>query len=185
MALGVIGRPELDGLRSDGSVGGKARDNFNFDAVPTVVAPGNDISVLSAMALVDSFPARVAFTTDARVAGSYPGSAGCAIRWIEDAPDHVVLETEAPDRSFVVVADAWFEGWRARLDGQDVAIARVDHMLRGVPVSAGRHRLAMDYEPVGWSAAVATTRAAGTTWLLLLLVAVAYPIVQARRGRPG
>ncbi len=137
-------------------------------AVPQVLAPGNDVAVLSAMARDDWLPGRVAFTTDVAAAGLYPGSPRCAIGWVEDSPDRLILDANAPDRAFIVVADAFFAGWRARVDGEAAPLFRVNHMVRGVAVPAGRHRLTMSYEPPGWAPAVATTRGAALLWLVLL-----------------
>ena len=137
-------------------------------AVPAVRAPGNDMAVMSAMASLDSFPERVAFASDPAAAGDYPGSRDASIRWLEDAPDRLKLEVDAPERAFVVVADAWFEGWTARLDDRAIPIRRINHLLRGVAVEAGRHILTFDYVPAGWREGVATTRLCGALWLVLL-----------------
>jgi hypothetical protein len=84
----------------------------------------------------------------------------CRLQWIRDDPDRLALEVEAPDRAFVVIADADFPGWTCSLDGRPVRIARVNHLVRGVIVPAGLHRLEMHYLPDGWAAGQSTTRAA-------------------------
>ena len=127
-------------------------------AVPEVVAPGNDILVIRSMMLPGFDPGRVALASEPGVAGEYPGSPGCRIGWIADDPDRVSIVTEAPDRAFVVLADAWFPGWSARVDGAEVPVHRVDQLVRGVIVEAGRHRVDMTYEPRGWGVGVGLTR---------------------------
>jgi uncharacterized membrane protein YfhO len=39
----------------------------------------------------------------------------------------------------LVLSDVAYPTWRARVDGRDVPIFRVDHALRGVVVPAGDH----------------------------------------------
>ena len=39
----------------------------------------------------------------------------------------------------LVQSDAWYPTWRARVDGREVPLLRVDHALRGVVVPAGDH----------------------------------------------
>src|SRR5439155_8364705 len=125
-----------------------------------VRAPGDERAVLAALGAPGFDPAGVALTSEARAAARYPGSAGCRIRWTRDDPDRLALEIEAPDRAFVVIADAFFPGWAATIDGRPLGIVRVNHLVRGVEVPAGRHAIEMRYEPEGWGPAEATTRAA-------------------------
>ncbi|MGC2661019.1 MAG: hypothetical protein WA324_23950 [Bryobacteraceae bacterium] len=50
--------------------------------------------------------------------------------------------------SLFIVADTWFPGWRARVDGRDTPIRIVDGFLRGVFIDgAGEHRLEMRFHP--------------------------------------
>jgi uncharacterized membrane protein YfhO len=70
----------------------------------------------------------------------------------------VALETEAAAPAFVVLADAWFPGWSARVDGRETALHRVNQLVRGVAVPAGRHRVEMTFIPRGWHAGLLLTR---------------------------
>lgn len=141
--------------------------------VSRVLAPGNDEAVVHALGSGDFVPNQVAYTADRSAAGEYAGSVVATGRWLVDDPDRLELEVTAPDRSFLVVADAWFPGWRADLDGRPVTIHRVNHMLRGVAVPAGRHVLAMRYEPPGWRVARDVTFGALAVCAFLALGAVA------------
>jgi hypothetical protein len=135
-------------------------------AVTSVRAASSDEEALRMLAMFD--PAREAITVDTAAAAVYPGSAACAIRWLADDPDRLALETDAPAPAFVVIADEWFPGWTATLDDRPLAIHRIDHLLRGVAVPAGRHRITMRYEPEGWGV---STRAAALAWLLWIAAA--------------
>jgi hypothetical protein len=149
-------------------------------AVPEVVDLGSDTRVLAGMQTAGFDPSRVALTRDPAAAGIYPGSARSRTQWIEDGPDRLALDIEAPAPAFLVVADSNFPGWTATLDGRWVPIHLVNHLLRGVAVPAGRHRLAMAYEPEGWRAGATSTRAALLMWMVLA-VEVGVWMVKARR----
>src|SRR5262249_47862363 len=116
-------------------------------AVREVRSLSADSAIATAMH-ADTFRAdRVAYALDARAAGGYPGSASARIRWLRDEPDEVRLEVDAGapapagPPAFVVLADAWFPGWAAQVDGTNVPLWRVDRSLRGVRVPAGRHEI--------------------------------------------
>jgi hypothetical protein len=76
---------------------------------------------------------------------------------VEYAPTRVVLDVDAPRASRAVLTDTWAPGWRAEVDGRDVAIDRFEGAFRAVAVDAGRHRVVMTYRPraVLWGAIVA------------------------------
>ena len=152
-------------------------------AVPRVLAPGSDDAVISSLFADDFDPRATAFTNDPEAAGDYPGSRRCGVRWIEDSPDRIALETEAPARAFLVVADAYFAGWQARVDDRPARLFRVNHLVRGVAVPPGRHRIAMRYRPEGWSAGVWSTRASMAVILVLALGLAVFTLVTRGAGR--
>jgi uncharacterized membrane protein YfhO len=64
-----------------------------------------------------------------------------------DDPEHVVLRVRAPRRGFLVLADQWFPGWQATVDGTPVEIARANYVFRAVEVPAGDSRVEFRYRP--------------------------------------
>ena len=46
--------------------------------------------------------------------------------------------------------DNWFPGWKAKVDGRDVPIERVDYLFRGVRIGPGAHTVVFRYEPLSW-----------------------------------
>lgn len=142
-------------------------------AVARVAALDQEGAVVRGM-LADDFRAdQVAYTLDPAAAGDYPGSAGARLTWEKDEPDELALRVETVAPSFVVIADAWWPGWSADLDGAATPIRRVDHSLRGIAVPAGLHRLRMRFVPEGWAAGVALTRGALALWIAAALALAA------------
>ena len=110
------------------------------------------------------------------------------IRWVRDDPEHLALETEAPGRVFLVVADSDFPGWHAFVGGKPVPIVPANLLVRGVVLPPGRHVVEMRYECAGVREGVAVTRAGLAAWCLLALgfgVAAARSARRAWRGRSG
>jgi hypothetical protein len=156
-------------------------------AVPRLEAPGNTIAILTRLRAPDFNPTETGLVSRRELSGEYPGSRNCSVSWIANEPDRLVLETQANDPAFLVVADAYFPGWRAEVNGDPTTIYRVNHLLRGIRVPAGVNRIRMTYVPEGWSPAVTTTRLAWTVWVLLALGFVVTRTVRllSARGRGG
>jgi hypothetical protein len=62
-------------------------------------------------------------------------------------PTSVVIRVNSPCRGMVILADAWFPGWNAYVDGKPAQIYRAYNLLRGVVVEGGGHEVVMLYRP--------------------------------------
>jgi len=69
------------------------------------------------------------------------------IHSIERSPHHIRIEAETSKGGLLVVADAFWKGWKATIDKKPVDIYQADAMVRAVRWPAGRHILEMHYEP--------------------------------------
>jgi hypothetical protein len=58
---------------------------------------------------------------------------------------HLSCVSDAP--SYAVLADAWFPGWRATVDGKPAPVLRANLAMRAVPIAAGTHTVALTYHP--------------------------------------
>ncbi len=74
-------------------------------------------------------------------------------------PDLVEMDVTSEEPGWVVLVDTYMNGWEARLDGEECPILRAYSSFRAVRVSAGTHRLTMEYRPVSFLLGV---------WLALL-----------------
>ena len=48
----------------------------------------------------------------------------------------MVVRATADGRALLVLADTWFPGWNAKVDGREAPIVRTDQLLRGVVIGA-------------------------------------------------
>lgn len=76
------------------------------------------------------------------------------------------VQTDHP--GVLVVKDAWYPGWQARIDGDAVPIQRAYWLLRAVAVPAGDHRVTFRYKPRSLAVGIGLTAVSGVAWLLLL-----------------
>lgn len=124
--------------------------------------------------------------TEAVVERPVPGLAGPAatpraratappVRITRYAEEDVDLAATARRPSLVILSDVFYPGWKARVDGREVPIERVDYLLRGVPVPAGAHRIELRYRP--W------TFTAGWIVSLVTLLGLTAAVVRGRRRR--
>lgn len=69
------------------------------------------------------------------------------VQFVEDEPDRVALRVRSSGAALVVLADNYYPGWRATVNGESVSVRRVNHTFRGVPVPAGDSEVVFEYAP--------------------------------------
>ena len=70
-----------------------------------------------------------------------------AVRIVDYKPERVVLSVQASAPGYVLLADAWYPGWVAHLDGAEAPIRRADLIYRAVQVDSGAHEIVFEYRP--------------------------------------
>ncbi len=114
--------------------------------------------------------------------GTPPSSfAAGSVLTVERGADRVRIVADAPSGGLLVVADSWWPGWTARVDGTPVPILRADAIARAVVWPAGQHVLDMAYRPreIVIGAAVSVT----TVILVIGVVLAGRPGSATSRGR--
>jgi hypothetical protein len=103
--------------------------------------------------------------------GSQGGAGVARLRRYE--PERVLIDADARRPGVLVLSDLDYPGWKAKVDGRDAKVERVDYVLRGVPLAAGRHRVELRYEPLSWRIG----------WIVSLLTLLALAALVALRAR--
>lgn len=67
---------------------------------------------------------------------------------IEYKPERVVVRVQTTSAGYLFLADTWYPGWIAWVDGVETPIYRADYIFRAVPLSAGQHTVVFEYRPV-------------------------------------
>ena len=94
-------------------------------------------------------------------------------RLAEDRPERVVAELTSDSAGLLVLADLFYPGWTAEVDGHPAEMLRADGVFRAVALPSGSHRVVFRYRPLSVWIGAALSAAA--------LVAV---LSIARRGNP-
>jgi hypothetical protein len=125
----------------------------NPDALPraflvhdAVVA--DDDAALAAMTRDDFKPQQTVILSEgaATHAGGAQGSDE-QVRIVDYQDERVVVSVHAVLPGYLLLADSWYPGWVARIDGNTVPITRADLIFRAVPVSPGTHQIEFDFRP--------------------------------------
>jgi hypothetical protein len=120
-----------------------------FVTYRTQTAPENRDLLLTAMSAPTFDPLAQSFVEGpppfAQAADAPPR--GQAAVFVTDDEAEIELEVSLERPGLVVLADSYYPGWRATVDGADAPIVATNHLFRGVPAPAGTHRVRFTYEP--------------------------------------
>ncbi len=61
--------------------------------------------------------------------------------------EQIELSTESDFNGYLVVADQYYPGWHASLDGLDMPILRANYIQRAIALPAGKHKVVFSYKP--------------------------------------
>ncbi|MFH1572958.1 MAG: YfhO family protein [Acidobacteriota bacterium] len=75
--------------------------------------------------------------------GNITGSAAI----VAEVPGRLTIQYEMETPGVVVLGDQWFPGWHAAVDGQSAPVLRVNGVLQGVAVPAGKGTVELRYWP--------------------------------------
>ncbi len=62
--------------------------------------------------------------------------------------EHIVVEATAPSNALLVLGEKYYRGWKATVDGKAAEIVPVDHILRGVYLTPGKHKVEFVFDPL-------------------------------------
>ncbi|TFH37649.1 MAG: hypothetical protein E4G99_01990 [Anaerolineales bacterium] len=68
----------------------------------------------------------------------------------EPGPQELEISVDAPNGSWLVLADTWYPGWKASVDGMQTRIFRANYLFRAVAVPPGTHHVAFQYRPMSF-----------------------------------
>ncbi len=84
-------------------------------------------------------------------------------------PRSLKYETQSSSDGFAVFSEIFYpDGWIATIDGKETPIYRVDYVLRGLQVPAGKHAIEFRFEPAAYTVGNKVTTA--FSWLTVLVV---------------
>ncbi len=116
------------------------------------IQPADDDNVALALLGDPAFdPRAVAVVAgDVRPHPAGAAAAGEGVTVASWAAERIALRADVAAPGLLVLADAFYPGWQATVDGVPAPILRANLMFRGVAVAPGSHEVIFSYAPVSW-----------------------------------
>jgi len=73
------------------------------------------------------------------------GSFGSDAAIVAFSPERISVSTRAEAAGILVLAEAWYPGWTARVDGRPASVFPVNGWMRGTLVPAGAHAVTLEF----------------------------------------
>ncbi|GIW07398.1 MAG: hypothetical protein KatS3mg060_2203 [Dehalococcoidia bacterium] len=109
-----------------------------------------------------------------------PPAEARSLQILERRPGWYRIETASPQPGFLRVLESDYPGWTARVDGRPAPVVTADGVFLGVPLSAGQHRVELEYRPTSLFVGAGISAAA---WLLVGLLLLRGRWSPSRRRR--
>ncbi|MDH5506631.1 MAG: YfhO family protein [Anaerolineae bacterium] len=74
-----------------------------------------------------------------------------------DTPNRITVLVGAAAPGYLVLADVWYPGWRAYVNGQAQPVLRADYLFRAIQLPAGASQVEFVYRPTSFYAGAALT----------------------------
>lgn len=132
--------------------------------------------------------AKINLRTEAIADKSFEGALGstkqqdslATVRITKYEANHLEYDATSKAGGIIVFSEIYYPGWTATVDGNPVEIGRVNYVLRAIQISAGDHKIVLDFHPTSLST---TESLAYAALALLILAFVAAIVIQVRKTK--
>jgi uncharacterized membrane protein YfhO len=70
---------------------------------------------------------------------------------VKNDNDVITYSFNAASNQFAVFSEIYYKsGWKAYIDGKEAPIVKVNYVLRGLAVPAGKHEIKFEFKPKGY-----------------------------------
>jgi hypothetical protein len=98
--------------------------------------------------------------------------------------DHLTYSFESSTEQLAVFSEMYYKpGWKAFIDGKEVEILRVNYVLRGLVVPAGKHKIEFKLNSDTHSKGLAIARISSWFIYLLIIGGIAHEIIKRRKEK--
>jgi len=147
----------------------------------------SDEAGLARLAEDDFDPAKTVLLHAEMVPGTIsemvPGTISSHARVTGHRRHEVVVEAESSAPGWLVLADTFYPGWRADVDGRPAEVLRANHAFRAVHLPAGRHEVRFRYVSVWFRVGLALAGVGALALAAAALIRRAGGRLAARKGQ--
>jgi Bacterial membrane protein YfhO len=105
------------------------------------------------------------------------------IQLVKNDNDIITYTSSSAANQFAVFSEIYYKaGWKAFIDGKETPIAKVNYVLRGISVPAGKHTMEFKFEPQGYITGNKLTKFSLIALILLLLAAIFFTWKQSKQS---
>jgi hypothetical protein len=72
-------------------------------------------------------------------------------------PEEILVEVQSDRHCYLIFQDMWYPGWKAYVDGGEMALTDTDIGIRALRLPRGKHRVIMAFRPRSFAAGVVLT----------------------------
>ncbi len=83
------------------------------------------------------------------------------VQWVDETPNSINLEVQAEQPGWLVLADIWYPGWKATIDGVETPVLRANYLFQGGPDAGWDHRVDFSYRPLWFYLGLSVTVLSG------------------------
>lgn len=113
---------------------------------------------------------------------SEPSETPARVNLLRDEVNLLEVMVSTNSAGWVRIADSWYPGWRATIDGNRATVERVDYLFKGVCVPAGNHIVTLRYQPTGFPIVFGISLSALLFCITLLLVVFTSQKIRSKTG---
>lgn len=103
-------------------------------------------------------------------------------RIAERSLNRVVIDAQSRKAGLLVLAETYYPGWKAFIDGRETKVYRVNHIMRGVSLGPGHHRVEFRYAPFSFTLGLAVSAATLIVVAVFLIASIAKRTAQPLTG---
>jgi hypothetical protein len=110
------------------------------------VRPGESLAILTAPGFDPGAEVLLEGTLTGEPGRMHKGVTSAQLA-LQDGPNCVTIRATVEAPGYLVLADTWYPGWQATVDGEPAELLRANHAFRALHVEAGEHQIEMHYRP--------------------------------------